>query len=175
MYHLIHDCSLFVLVRLYVCCSFIFRLSFVCSTTSPSMVDCYVPPHPHFCSLFFSFVRCLFVICSSFVCCLFVHHSFVVRSLFVQQPHLPWLIFMYHFIRVCSHSNPMSMGGEHTAFNPFLVTPGRRLLIPRCIISFAISFFENFARYMASGTVRPGAFRRVFTACSTLARCAALF
>jgi len=120
MYHLIRDCSSFVLVSLSVrCCSFIVRSSFVCSTTSPAMADCYVPPHPRFCSSFVlvcssfvrrSFVVCLlffhhlFVVCSLFVCSLFVCRSFVVclsfvRSSFVQPPHLPWLIVMYHLIR----------------------------------------------------------------------------
>jgi len=120
MYHLIRDRSSFVLVSLSVrCCSFIVRSSFVCSTTSPAMADCYVPPHPRFCSSFVlvcssfvrrSFVVCLlffhhlFVVCSLYVCSLFVCRSFVVslsfvRSLFVQPPHLPWLIVMYHLIR----------------------------------------------------------------------------
>ena len=83
------------------------------------MADCYVPPHPRFCSSFVlvcssfvrrSFVVCLlffhhlFVVCSLFVCSLFVCRSFVVclsfvRSSFVQPPHLPWLIVMYHLIR----------------------------------------------------------------------------
>ena len=64
---------------------------FVRSTTSPAMADCYVPPHPRFC---LSFVRRSFVVCLSFVCRLFV-----VRLLFVRRSFIIRLSFVRSFVR----------------------------------------------------------------------------
>ena len=41
------------------------------------------------------------------------------------------------------------------AVNPFLVPPGRRLLIARRTFSSAITLFEKSANFMASGTESP--------------------
>ena len=49
------------------------------------------------------------------------------------------------------------------AVNPFLVLPGRRLLIARRTFSSAITLYEKSANFMASGTESPGALRSVFT------------
>ena len=114
VHHSFIICSPFVRCS-FVRCSFVVRLAFVChsfvvrSTKSPTMADCYVPPHPRsyirphhppwlivmyhlirvfVCRLFVvrsSFVFRSFVVCSSFVCCLFVVLSSFVCRLFVHS------------------------------------------------------------------------------------------
>ena len=56
-----------------------------------------------------------------------------------------------------------------------LLPPRMPLTIIFCILLFSMSFGKNFATSIASGTVRLGAFRRVFTAISNLDSSAALF